>query len=1083
MDEIEKLISNYEVDPNNLDRETELLLDQRLREAPIDGMGNFDDYKDKFRDARRTIATRLEEGAERDSFLGSRGSFELAGELSGSFVPYILDRKKLTNYYENNNYKTKIGDNFKQKFFNVFDKVGNTLENITLPKRGKVGVLGAVSEPLFKRTGALIKSVSKGKFDETKPLVSQAEATFTKSFFGGVGGAGLGSVGYDAYNLSDNYAAAVQADLAGVTENEVFDLPPLDRIATNAQAAMTTSLIFSGGAVALTPLARLIKGKTKTLLGLDTKESKALAEQALEKGINLNIPSLASEDKFIGKLVKNYYKTVGILPVLGGIGEKFRKRLAGEVGQAGLDMIQNMAPVQHATILGYNSQPIIRANMFKNAALISEQYELVKKYGDYFQKQIGLEGYIPMTNLAKGAKQFRDDFLPKLPGKRTPQSGAFTEPVEDKRLQKVLEDSDFAYLYAKFADFGMTDSATGKFIGAPITLREWFDMKQILNDVISKEAPDSRAAIKYSEIMKLMDDDLAAVSNKGTQNSLLLSPQFKGKYDNILATEGQEAANEYMNKVALGSKTFGDMLTRANEFFVQNIQPFASKTADDLKKIDSYLFTVKGLIPGFEGKKAVDPSDIYHSLFRKILVDGSPESVTRMQQIMGAIPTGKDIPGTEYGSELYKRLVSRTFYDNFIGSFDLQNFSAPVKLAGDIIKDAKDKGVYAKYLDEAFDASYERNDNIRLKFLTPESVKSGIGDVDFKELRANFSDLGEFDVNTFIKNFGLSGTAEEIAKGEARLGQIYAGLGHNPKESVETFKKFSNLVRTAFEFEVGDTSKFLTRRIGLGAGVYGALALGGAQAGLAQDSGVFGNLGGIVVDSIVPTLMWRYGSKVLASPRTMKSLMDVYTPRQRQKKIGKGGLFTGDDFSRHKPGLRTLLQPIGGNYLDPSKRRTLAAIVNNLTTEDPGAPKVDLDKLDFQEVQDYLLNSKPKIPLIDADPTKMFDEKELKQRHPDIYASQFLSDEERTIRQEFQKGEILQGVQNDEESNVETNAALPVPMSRQEQSAISEMPTDLPTVVSTRAPTAPVSREASFEALFPNDPTGQLIAQRGQRNA
>ena len=74
-------------------------------------------------------------------------------------------------------------------------------------------------------------------------------------------------------------------------------------------------------------------------------------------------------------------------------------------------------------------------------------------------------------------------------------------------------------------------------------------------------------------------------------------------------------------------------------------------------------------------------------------------------------------------------------------------------------------------------------------------------------------------------------------------------------------------------------------------------------------------------------------------------------------------------------------------------------------------------------------------------------------------------------------------MQNDEESNVETNAALPAPMSQQEQSAISEMPTDLPTVVSTRAPTAPVSREASFEALFPNDPTGQLIAQRGQRNA
>ena len=1071
--ELQDSIDNFSINPDELPEDKRDILDSLFNDGSLDGYNSFSDYSNKFGVARRQIATRKEIRAEpaKESLLGSRGSFELTGELLGSFLPYMMDKKKLTNYYENNNYQTKLGVNFKSKFYNSMSKMGNLLEKINVPtKGGKIGAVGRLAEPLFKRTSALLKRASQGKFDPKNPIITQPEATYGKSFLGAVGGAGLGSVAYDAYNLNDNYAAAVQADLAGISDNEVFQKDPLERTLINAQAAMSTSLLFNGGAAALTPLGRLIKGKVKTVLGVDTKEAKALAEQALARGINLNLPSLASEDKFIGKLTKDYFKTIGILPILGAIGSKFKQRLASEVGSASVDILENMAPVQHASILGNASQPIIRGNLVKNASLVSEQYELTKAYGDILQKQLGVDGIIPMTNLAKGAKQFTDDFLPKLPKARTGRTP--DDLQEDPRLKKMLEDSDFAYLYTKFADFGMTD-ASGKFIGAPVTLREWMDTKKIINNLIKKEAPDSEAAIKYKEIMKLMDDDLAAVSNVGTQNSLLNSAEIQAKYRQIVESEGQEAANEFLNKVALGVSTFGDMLTRANEFFVQNIQPFGTKTAEELKKIDSYLFAVKGLIPGFQGKAAVEPSEIYQQVFRKILADGSPESVTRMQQLIGAIPMGKDLDSNVYGQELYKRLVSRNFYDNFLGSFDLKNFDEPVKMASDFIKEAQKKGVYGKYIDEAFDEAFQKNDNLRLKFLTPQALKEGVGEVDVKQIKAKFDELGEFDIDQFMANFGLVGTSAQIAKGEARLGQIYAGLGHDPKKSVETFKEFTNIVKTAFEFDVGDTSKFLTRRLAIGGSIYGAFALGGQQAGVAQDLGFFGNTVNTAIDMVLPTVMFRYASGVIASPRTMRSLLDVYTPRQREKKIGKGALLS-------KPGLRTILQPVGGAFLSPSKRRTLAAIVNNLTTSDPGAPQVDPKKLDFREVQDFLLNTEPKVPVIQIDPEKMLDDKELKQRHPEIYTSRFLSDEEKNIRNQLSKGEVVQSIANDEESNQEINATLPMPMAAPEQQAINQqLPQQNPTVAPGAAPTNVAQNSNSFRTLFPNDPVGQLIAERG----
>lgn len=60
-----------------------------------------------------------------------------------------------------------------------------------------------------------------------------------------------------------------------------------------------TSAIFTGAIASLTPLGRLAKGKVKSMLGVDTKEAKALAEHALSKGVNLNLPSLADENTFL----------------------------------------------------------------------------------------------------------------------------------------------------------------------------------------------------------------------------------------------------------------------------------------------------------------------------------------------------------------------------------------------------------------------------------------------------------------------------------------------------------------------------------------------------------------------------------------------------------------------------------------------------------------------------------------------------------------------------------------------------------------------------------------------------------------
>lgn len=1069
MKELNEDIINFRINPDQLDKDQQTALDDYLRTGAIDGIGSLQSYEQKIQQGRRDLRDDIETAAEPTAdFIGSRASFELGGELFGSFTPYIMDQDKLKNYFTNNNYRTKLGENFKNKFFKTLDGTANLIEKITLPKRGKVGLASRVVEPLFKRTSALLKNVSRNKFKADQPIISQPEATFLKSITGGAAGAGAGSIAFDVGNLQNEYAAAVQADLAGISDNEIYEKSPGERILSNAMAAAGTSAIFTGAIASLTPLGRLAKGKVKSMLGVDTKEAKALAEHALSKGVNLNLPSLADENTFFGKLLKGFFKTVGVLPVMGVLGKDFQRRLTNEVGQAGYDILETYAPVHHVDVLGHASKPLLRKNFAENASITSHAYKEVQAYGDLLDEKLGNVPFIQMKKLGEVAKKSNNDYfllgqLPKL-------------MQEDPVLQKALSPSEFQYFLGQFQKLGLTD-ASGKIQDdISLTAKEWFAVKKTFNNLYKVLPPYEEVSVMFKEVLQALDSDLNALSNQSVRNELLQSGAISSIFQKKLQEEGQEGATRFMNEIALGTKTFGDFVTRANNIFVDGIQTTGTRTANELRRIDDFLFTNKGLISSISGKQAISPELAYSSVFKRILQEGTPSEVTYLQKLVGAIPD-KSFPARQYGIDFYKRLVSRQFYDNFLSSFSLKNIPKETQSAVDFYNQAKAKGLLGgKYLDEVLDASSSKDYSLRLQNLAPNALTEGVGQ---RNIKIEFDNLDSFDVNKFNKNFGLTGTAEELAENQKRLEQVYRGMGFDGKQAVKDLTQFSDLVNKAFEFEVGDTSKFLARRIAIGgtvgAGIIGTTGATGYQ--MTQDGGVFSNLLGTGIGLVLPVFLYRYGAKTIADPRTMRGLLDVYTPGQRAKQIGKGDIGSG------RLDRRSLLQPFGGQHLNPSKRRTLGAIINSVVTSDPGAPLVDLEKLDFNEVTDYMLNNAPKSIDTNIEVEKLFKEKDLKQRHPDLYVKNSLSPEEMAVRKEYEKGQLNAALANEIEEDEEANASLPIPMSTQEQSAVSEINTNIPTIAPSAPARSAVPQDLSFEALFPNDPTGQLIAQRGQRNA
>lgn len=222
---------------------------------------------------------------------------------------------------------------------------------------------------------------------------------------------------------------------------------------------------------------------------------------------------------------------------------------------------------------------------------------------------------------------------------------------------------------------------------------------------------------------------------------------------------------------------------------------------------------------------------------------------------------------------------------------------------------------------------------------------------------------------------------------------------------------------------------------------------GGLFAGAAASGGIMG--------AIPLTFILAAGGYYLANPKSLKFLLDVYTDLERMEKLGR----------------RATPQNVP---------KSMFKLLNWAAQEDKDFPQVDPKKIDFEEVTDYLLNKDILIPQYGFSVNAI--NPQLKDRfYPELKTVKDGTNEEAIGGINYIKG-------SDEGVNVANQTVNFVPPAPNNVSVPNVANTTTPnfgspayTKMAPQVFQPQVNQKQQFQNLFPNDPLGAAIANRGQQ--
>lgn len=1054
--ELQKVIDEKRLDPTKLSQDQASVIDKAFKDGTLKGYKGVGELARERLQGREELAKKIEQEESTvpgistpiGQVLTDRTGFQTTGEVVGTFIPYLMDRQKLINAFTANPAK-RFGPNYANEFPKATNKFSKVLMNLPLVKR--FGLAGR----LFGRTVGLLENTAAKVKDSFKLGLTQATQTEIKSIGGGALGAAAGSLAFDAVNsLDKDLAKEISYDLADVSNkviNENFS--PEDRVTAYAAEAAKDSLMWGGGMTAMFQLGGIMaKAFAKGLTGTKGDDAKRIGDLAAEKGIPLNVGQLAKEKEGLGAFSKTYFETIGILPLVSSKAKGLREQSEKQVAGAMFKFAQDFAPVTTSQILGYQMIDVLNNNYRQFQNLIDTKFEALANRARGF----GNPAIIPTAQLRKNAAEVFADI--------DEQSIKRLNLEEDPVLRKSsIKNNPMMALYLKFADSGVFDDKTY------LTPLEFLGLKRQVNQT-AKDAPNNKAAITAATQMRsAMDYDLGSVGMKDVQDDIMQNSAGIKKLINENeaaianaadpATARQNFINELTNKVA----DFGDGVNDAFQFYSVVTQPFESMTAKELQKFGDYLFTAKSLF-GIPGKMTQYPSRMFDDVIFKTLQTGTPEAVNELRFLVGATDKGA---AKKTGEKFMQRLGSRFLYDSFFKAFEKQPDEAKAVAMTTINKLQEQGMLRTTYADEILQKAGVTPDILQQrKAKGLETIEGDIGRLDkFIEKDIPDADLGSFlGVDQVKKNLGLLNQKGQVdPQGRLKLETVFGG-GERGKKQVKLIDDFLDIIDTYYSQNVGDSSKYLTRRVGLtGVSQFGAgAALGGIGVGMG------GGLGALI---ITPLLLRGFGG-LLADPKYARALLDLYTPEERLAKLGKGSV---KDFPFIDP-----LQP-AGKYLSPPKRRALGILFNYFADDEE--EKVDPLKLNAEQITTYLQSKMTKIPDTTFN-TDLLPPNLKKRMFPEVYLYENSSFEDKKKYDEITKGAIQALATNDaiEDADNEVAAQSMVnldEMVRQPQTQ------QMPEATMQQPPAANMSslqttNPLTYQALFPNDPTGQMLTQRGQ---
>ena len=1016
--ELQQRLDNKTFNPAELSPQQRDAVDMALQQGVLKGYANVSEIERERKIGAKGVALEKEKRAQpfttategKVPFTDKgveRSDLELIGDVTGAGFVYMKDMPKIVQEFRQNPTQGYGANKYLASAdkFDAFKKIADKLPIVRNVK-------------ILNRAARVAANVVEGVRNLGK-FPSQLLVTEAKAQLASAGGAGAGSILFDAANMATDFNGAVLQDLSEVSDNDIKKLPYSQQVFVHSAEAMQNALFYNLIGSSIAPILGGVMRGMKGPLGLGSKESKQLAEAAQAKGIDMTIPAVAKAGSIGGRIITAYEKIFGVIPIVNTFAKRQRAKFEEQAFRAFLEEVTNKAPIQHVGIMNLQYLPTMRDNFNQLFESIRANYKTV----DTLAEKMGNPKFIP----TKGIKTIATDIMDKFEAGKA-------EPFLGK------ETPDFARVPEYGAKFKKGDEFADPFLDTINKIRGLDDyitpteyqglMKTMERDFVNSGMEDPTGM--FFSLNSKAKEDFNLIANPDNIQGYLNSANFKKQYDEILESTGKEAADEFAAKTINDMNQFGDQLFYANKFFSTVVNAFNSPLAKNIKNSQANVFATKAMAgilnPGRKGE-----AKMWENVVGNVFKGDDANAMKQLKFILGV-----NNPQNKVGRELFERSKTIYLWDSILKSFDKQPRSVGETL-GEAIDRAKKTGtIDFKGLKDLFKAAGTEDLEAVRRFDPEKAIRYGIGDVNTEALKATAKDAGEFNIVKFRNNLGYFDDASKKASID-KWTEMYGG-GIQGKQAAQNLGKLIDIMEAEYGKVISDSNSYLMRRIML-SGPGQSVIAGGLFAGAAASGGIMG--------AIPLTFILAAGGYYLANPKSLKFLLDVYTDLERMERLGR----------------RATPQNVP---------KSMFKLLNWAKQEDKDFPDVDPKKIDFEEVTDYLLNKDILIPEFGFSMDAI--NPELKNRfYPELKVIDQGTEAEAAGGVNFLEGSDIGTTQANEVVNftpaAPSNVAVPTP-----QAPMQAMQPAYKTMVPQQF--QPKFTPQAFQNLFPNDPLGAAIANQ-----
>jgi len=696
------------VNPNDLNVDQKEALNVAFQEGTLKGYRSVSDMIQERRLARKDVAEdvrkRLEPLAPTSLLsLGiRRGTLAAAGDIVGSFTPYIMDGKKLAVEAreaalagKSVSYIPKIREDAGKKSFQTFSNLISKLP-------------GLKQLSLFKKTGQVLDGAlsSATALSTGKLAFSQIAKTELKSQALGAAGAAAGSVAYDVINLPAKFASAAGEDISKYDQNQINRLPFLDRTAYHAVDNFKTALMWNAGTFGLFSLGSAVSGGLKSFFKLNP-ENQVKANQLIDnQGLPVSTTLVAEGTGGASGLYKSINKILSVLPPAAGEPLKFQQRFTG-TAIAGLDSNIRAAvgniPLLHTEVLARAVNSSVRQTFEESGRLYTNLYanhnkalngvsltmtkytnellDAARKQGGFQTNLIGDDAvlkavfpqgmdipFIATSNLRSTA----EDILGLV------QRGVTKEQTERRGYRGLFEQSnDVTIKYTSeildtLNDFRKVNG------GDFLTPTQFTSLRQGWNaNYPNTKINDPTQGKNIHRVLEAFEKDFNFVNNAPTAGFLFEKNKKLGNaYEQFAKTLGPEKANKFLNEFKENVGYANDILREANYAFGQSVNFYNfNKLAKVARQMDPAMLTSKQGMDFFQEGKVTDVQGM-NRLFKSAFDPdtGTSQGVEDLYKLIGG--SQKFSKETQEQAQYVMKLLL------YRKSFDALNKNAVQRLSG-----------------------------------------------------------------------------------------------------------------------------------------------------------------------------------------------------------------------------------------------------------------------------------------------------------------------------------------------------------------------------------------------------------------